>query len=65
MYRVEPKYPIQPAYVFDKTALKALKQWRYKATGKTTKNLLVQLDYLMDDSSAQPEPLIERIKVKN
>lgn len=55
----------KPAYVFDKTALTALKQWRYKATGKTTKNLLVQLDYLMDDSSAQPEPLIERIKVKN
>jgi len=55
----------KPAYVFDKTALTALKQWRYKATGKETKNLLVQLDYLMDDSSVQPEPLIERIKVTN
>jgi TonB family protein len=55
----------KPAYVFDKTALTALKQWRYKATGKTTKNLLVQLDYLMDGSSNQPEPLIERIKVTN
>jgi len=53
----------KPAYVFDKTAITALKQWQYRATGKTTKNLLVQLDYLMDDSSAKPEPLIERIKV--
>lgn len=53
----------KPAYVFDKTALTALKQWRYTATGKTTKNLLVQLDYLMDNSSNQPEPLMERIKV--
>ena len=55
----------KPAYVFDKTALTALKQWRYQATGKVTKNLLVQLDYLMDDSTSQPESLIERIKVKN
>jgi len=53
----------KPAYIFDKTALTALKQWRYEATGKITKNLLVQLDYLMDDSSTQPEPLIERIKI--
>lgn len=53
----------KPAYVFDKTALTALKQWRYQATGKETKNLLVQLDYLMDESNAQPDPLIERIKV--
>lgn len=53
----------KPAYVFDKTAITALKQWRYKATGKTTKNLLVQLDYLLSAASAKPEPLIERIKV--
>lgn len=55
----------KPAYVFDKTAITALKQWRYKATGKTIKNQLVQLDYLMDDSSPRPESLIERIKVKS
>ncbi|MBU2893694.1 M56 family metallopeptidase [Colwellia sp. D2M02] len=55
----------KPAYVFDKTAVTALKQWRYKASNKVTKNLLVQLDYLMDESSTQPEPLIERIKVSN
>ena len=52
----------QPAYVFDKTAITALQQWRYKASNKVTKNLLVQLDYVMDDSSI-PESLIERIKV--
>lgn len=55
----------KPAYVFDKTAINALKKWRYKATGKTTKNLLVQLDYLMSDSSDKPQSLIERIKVTN
>lgn len=53
----------KPAYVFDKTAVTALKQWRYESTGSITKNLLVQLDYLMDDSSNHPESLIERIKV--
>ncbi len=55
----------KPAYVFDKTAITALNQWRYKATGKTIKNQLVQLDYVMDDSSAKPESLIERVKVTN
>lgn len=55
----------KPAYVFDKVALTALKQWRYKAIGKVTKNLLVQLDFVMSESSAKPESLIERIKVSH
>ena len=60
----------KPAYVFDKEAVRALKQWRYKSSGKVSKNLLVQLDFLMDHSSFEiiftanePESLIERIKV--
>jgi len=54
----------KPAYVFDKTAVTALKQWRYHASGKYLKNQLVQLDYVMDQNSVTPESLIERIKVK-
>jgi TonB family protein len=53
----------KPAYVFDKESVRALKQWRYKASNK--KNLLVQLDFTMSESSPAPESLIERIKVKN
>jgi TonB family protein len=53
----------KPAYVFDKEAVRALKQWRYKANDKVTKNLLVQLDFLMDHSSTAPESLVERIRV--
>ncbi|PKG86240.1 hypothetical protein CXF85_00575 [Colwellia sp. 75C3] len=53
----------KPAYVFDKSAVRALKQWRYKETGKVSKNLLVQLDYLMGPSSKKLESLIERIEV--
>ena len=54
----------KPAYVFDKESVRALKQWRYKANNKVTKNLLVQLDFAMSESSPAPESLIERIKVK-
>jgi bla regulator protein BlaR1 len=53
----------KPAYVFDKSAVTALKQWRYEETGKVSKNLLVQLDYLMGPSSKKLESLIERIEV--
>ncbi|ALO33933.1 hypothetical protein CMT41_03720 [Colwellia sp. MT41] len=53
----------KPAYTFDRSAVTALKQWRYKATDKVHKNLLVQLDFVMSESSEQPESLIERIKV--
>jgi TonB family protein len=55
----------KPAYIFDKTAITALKQWRYKATGTSIKNQLVQLDYLMDNSKTNPVSLIERIKIKS
>ncbi|MCP4320881.1 MAG: energy transducer TonB, partial [Alteromonadales bacterium] len=53
----------KPAYVFDKVAITALKQWRYKSTGNVSKNQLVQLDFVMDHSSTKLESLIERIKV--
>jgi bla regulator protein BlaR1 len=55
----------KPAYVFDKSAVRALKQWQYNATDVTHTNLLVQLDFVMSESSAKPESLIERIKVSN
>jgi TonB family protein len=53
----------KPAYIFDKSAITALKQWRYNATDTTHTNLLVQLDFVMSESSAKPVSLIERIKV--
>jgi len=53
----------KPAYVFDKEAITALKQWRYQSSGKVAKNQLVQLDFVMGDSSSKPASLIERIKV--
>ena len=53
----------KPAYVFDKVAITALKQWRYQATGNINKNMLVQLDFLLSESSSKPASLIERIKV--
>ncbi len=55
----------KPAYTFDKSAKTALEQWRYKASNKTHKNLLVQLDFVMSDKSAKPVSLIERIKVSH
>ena len=55
----------QPAYTFDKSAVTALKQWRYNATDTIHTNLLVQLDFVMSESSAKPESLIERIKVSH
>lgn len=54
-----------PENVFNKSAIAALEQWRYKATGNVSKNLLVQLDYLMSESSKTPESLIEQIKVSH
>ncbi len=54
-----------PAYTFDKSAVTALKQWRYNATDTVHKNLLVQLDFVMSEESAKPESLIERIKVSH
>ena len=54
-----------PENTFDKVAVTALKQWRYNATGKTHKDLLVQLDFAMDEQSPQRRSLIERIEVKH
>ncbi len=53
----------KPAYVFDKSAVTALKQWRYNVTDTSHTNILVQLDFVLSESSAKPESLIERIKV--
>ncbi len=52
----------KPAYVFDKVAVTALKQWQYTAIGHTKKNNLVQLDFAIKETSTF-ENLIERIKV--
>jgi len=53
-----------PAYVFDRVAIDALKQWKYEATGEKHKNHLVQLDFRLDkNSSFKGVDLIEKIKV--
>lgn len=52
----------KPAYVFDKAAVTALKQWKYSAIGRIVKSNLVQLDFAMDEGSNH-ENLIERIRV--
>lgn len=54
----------EPAYVFDRVALAALKQWKYKPLVNVSRNNLVQLDFrLNSDSSYQSGDLIEKIKV--
>lgn len=54
----------QPAYVFDRVAVTALKQWKYKKLTSVSKNNLVQLDFRLDkDSSYENINLIEKIKV--
>ncbi|GAA6206031.1 TonB family protein [Thalassotalea sp. SU-HH00458] len=53
-----------PAYVFDRVAMTALKQWKYEATGEYHKNQLVQLDFRMGpDSTFKDVNLIEKIRV--
>jgi len=53
-----------PAYVFDRVAIAALEQWEYEAKGIYHKNLLVQLDFRLDqDSTFKNIDLIEKIKV--
>tara|TARA_R110000744_G_scaffold25942_1_gene64034 strand:+ start:976 stop:2262 length:1287 start_codon:yes stop_codon:yes gene_type:complete len=51
-----------PEKVFDKVAIEALLQWTYNATGKTQKNNVVQLDFMMDASS-EPIHLVEKVSV--
>lgn len=48
-----------PTGVFDKSAVKALKQWVYKESKKGAKGAKVQLDFVIDE----PEANVERIKV--
>ncbi|WP_228710819.1 M56 family metallopeptidase [Saccharobesus litoralis] len=54
----------KPAYVFDKAAVTALKQWKYSAPGRLVKNNLVQLDFAMNDNTHH-DNLIEQLKVTN
>jgi TonB family protein len=54
----------EPAYVFDRVASAALRQWKYVSTGQYHKNQLVQLDFRLDKNSAYPDKnLIEKIQV--
>lgn len=48
-----------PTAIFDKVSTKALSQWRYKTSAAGQKQVLVQLDFMMD---SVPQD-IERVKV--
>ncbi|WP_065204425.1 M56 family metallopeptidase [Shewanella woodyi] len=48
-----------PKDVFDKQAVKALKQWTYKKSKQGAKGVQVQLDFVIDEPAAD----VERIKV--
>lgn len=48
-----------PKGVFDKQAVKALKQWTYKKSKQGEKSVQVQLDFIIDEPAAD----VERIKV--
>jgi len=53
-----------PAYVFDKVAVTALKQWQYNTLNEVSKNNLVQLDFRLDENSGYPsKDMIEKISV--
>jgi len=53
-----------PAYVFDKVAVTALKQWEYNTLNEVSKNNLVQLDFRMNEKSSSPDfDMIEKIRV--
>ena len=59
-----------PEQVFDKNSIAALQKWRYKpqiVKGKpqVQQNLLVQLDYRLNELSGPIPPLIEGIKILN
>jgi bla regulator protein BlaR1 len=60
----------EPEQTFDKVAIKALEQWRYKpqiigGQAHSQANLLVQLDFRMDENPSLIRPMIEGIKVLN
>ena len=48
-----------PTATFDEASITALEQWQYTATGHEHKDMLVQLDYALD----QPESSMERVDV--
>ncbi|MCA1930132.1 TonB family protein [Rheinheimera sp.] len=50
-----------PTAIFDKVSIAALEQWQYAATGQDHKDMLVQLDFEMD----QPETKMEKVAVKH
>jgi TonB family protein len=53
-----------PENVFVKVAIDALQQWKYASTSKSTsKNHIVQLDFMTNESTSQAIHLVERIKV--
>jgi TonB family protein len=53
-----------PEKVFDNAAITALAQWKYSSGhDNASKNHMVQLDFLLNETSASPAHLIERIKV--
>ncbi|NQY34502.1 MAG: M56 family metallopeptidase [Alteromonadaceae bacterium] len=55
-----------PEGTFDKSAKRALLQWKYNAQGKTHKDILVQLNYNMDSNSPLKKTKgIEQITVNN
>lgn len=55
----------QPSGVFDKSAVKALSQWRYHPVDYKVVNLQVQLDFVMDESHQPNFDKTEIITVMN
>ncbi|GLX79688.1 hypothetical protein tinsulaeT_30280 [Thalassotalea insulae] len=54
----------EPAYVFDRVAVTALKQWQYQPRASVAHNNLVQLDFRLDENSTFKDVnLIEKINV--
>ena len=54
----------KPEAIFDREAKKALRQWQYKASSMGYQNVLVQLDFAINNEVANTD-LIERIKVSH
>ncbi|MBE0358685.1 MULTISPECIES: M56 family metallopeptidase [Pseudoalteromonas] len=54
----------KPETIFDREAKKALRQWQYKPSSMGYQNVLVQLDFAINNEVANTD-LIERIKVSH
>lgn len=54
----------KPEAIFDREAKKALRQWQYKPSSMGYQNVLVQLDFAINNEVANTD-LIERIKVSH